>query len=150
MLKIFFRSQCIQSLLRRTFQVHRNTVRQLHQVVELVIFYGRHYFEVKVPIIPISPANNFSRLDDLILCRHAAFDNTRRQEHALYLASTLECIKATSQLIWRERETLHHTAPGTKGTVEAVFFAGCRRHSLEDRKFPLWGRYMRDTFGKAT
>src|SRR6266566_9932819 len=105
MLKIFFGGQRIQTLLCRSFQVHRNTVSQLHQAVELLIFYGRHYFEVKVPIIPISPANNFSRVDDLILCRHAAFDNTRRQEHALYLASTLECIKATSQLIWCERET---------------------------------------------
>src|SRR6266705_2712610 len=139
MLKIFFRSQCIQTLLCRSFQIHRNTIRQLHQAIELVIFNRRHYFEMKVPTIPISPANNFSRVNDLVLRRHAAFDNARRQEHALYLASTLECIKATSQLIWREGEALHFASSSAEGTVIAIAFASRCHHSLEDR-FATLGR----------
>src|SRR5258708_21592760 len=76
-LEILFGSQRVQSLLCRPFQVDRDAVRQLHDAIELIIFYPWHDLEVKIATIAIAVANDLLRVNNLVLRSHTSFDNAR-------------------------------------------------------------------------
>src|SRR5260370_20277540 len=75
--EIFLWCQCVQTLLCWAFQVHRNTICQLHQPIELVIFYSRHDFEMQIALVVVAVTHNFSSINNLVLGGHASLDDPR-------------------------------------------------------------------------
>src|SRR5260370_7592808 len=87
-LEILFGSQRVQSLLCRPFQVDRDAVRQLHDAIELIIFYPWHDLEGKIATIAIAVANDLPRVNNLVFRSHPSFTTAHCQHHPPSLPTT--------------------------------------------------------------
>src|SRR6266702_636236 len=148
--EILFWRKRAQSFLRRPFQVDRDTIRQLHCPVQLLIFHPWHNLEVNIASVLVSIADEFNGIDDLVLRGHTPLDDTRREKDPLYPICTLQRIESPRHLIGGKGHALRLAAPGTKRTVKAVALASSCHHCLQDGLLAFGSLNIRNTLIKTT
>jgi hypothetical protein len=70
-----------------------------------VVLGAGHDLEMDVAPILVFAADNLDRIQDFVLCGHAAPDDTGRQEQALHQPGPLDLVERGSQLVRLERNT---------------------------------------------
>jgi hypothetical protein len=112
-------------------QVDRDAVGELHRPPHLVVLGAGHDLEVDVAAIAVAFAQNLGGVDDLVLRRHAALDDPRREEQPLHQSGALDGIIGFRHLVGRVSDACRLAAPGAEGAVEAIALARRRHHRLE-------------------